>query len=80
MGSVGSGLAPLGPARHLPEPTIGLDAPFPAATAQGAAPVFFLRRCLDAFGGYWELGLLLAAQHTEAASVCWAASRRASSQ
>ena len=63
MGSVGSGLAPLGPARHLPGPTIGLDAPFPAATAQGAAPVFFLRRCLEPFGGYWELGLLLAANH-----------------
>ena len=32
MGSVGSGLAPLGPARHLPGPTIGLrgasDGPF----------------------------------------------------
>ena len=65
MGLVGSGLAPLGPAGHLPGPTIGLDAPFPAATAQGAAPVFFLRRCYAPFGGYWELGLLLAAQHRE---------------
>ena len=50
-----------GPARHLPEPTIGLDAPFPAATAQGAAPGIFLRRCYEPFGGCWELGLLLAA-------------------
>ena len=54
-------LAPVGAAWHLPGPTIGLDAPFPAATAQGAAPVFFLRRCYVPFGGYWELGLLLAA-------------------
>ena len=61
-------LGPVGAARHLPGPTIGLDAPFPAATAQGAAPVFFsfLRRCLEPFGGYWELGLLLAVQHREA--------------
>ena len=56
-------LGPVGAARHLPGPTIGLDAPFPAATAQGAAPVFFLRRCYGPFGGYWELGLLLAANH-----------------
>ena len=31
-------LGPVGAARHLPGPTIGLDAPFPAATAQGAVP------------------------------------------
>ena len=73
-------LGPVGAARHLPGPTIGLDAPFPAATAQGAAPVFFLRRCYGPFGGYWALGLLLAANHRSGPDLWLAASRRPSSQ
>ena len=52
MGSVGSGLAPLGPARHLPGPTIGLrgasDGPFrPAGLST--------RRVHEAAWAVWRL-------------------------
>ena len=50
MGSVGSGLAPLGPARHLPGPTIGLrgasDGPF-------RPPGFWLLHPPWPFGSVW---------------------------
>ena len=69
MGLVDSALAPLNPARHLPGPTIGLDAPFQAATAR---PALFLefsdRRGLRPFGRRWELDL---ASRTGHAQIGW---------